>query len=246
MLLILSPNYKGEAPLLAKTASALGWDTYTGGWRVPVNLLKSPGAVYGEQLFCEAIAEQMGWKLLSNSLDWLANLPEEYVNRKISFTTLAEARKITEQKFIKPADDKCFTAKVYSSGDELPKTDILDKTPVLVSDVMSFTSEYRCVIKNRRVIAACCYWLKAFNMAEPQINKPENYNNNIDAVIDFLNKALQDERVPCAPGTVIDVARFKKDTYTILETNPIYASGAYGCELVAFLDAVKAACVNEV
>lgn len=244
MLLIVTPNYKGEVQLLSKTAQALGWDVFFGGWRVPKHLLHTPGAVYGEQFFCEIIAEQMNWKLLANPLDWLAKLPEEYVNRKISFTTLSEARKITEEKFIKPADDKCFEAKVYASGSDLSTSEVLDNAPTLVSDVMKFTSEYRCFIKDRRVTTACCYWYKPHPKTEPDINRPENYFVNNDAVLEFVSKMLQDERVEVAPGSVIDVGRFKKDTYTVIESNPVYASGIYGCELVAALDAIKAACVE--
>lgn len=247
MLLIVTPNFKGEVPMLAKTAEILGWDVYHGGWRIPEHLLHTPGAVYGEQFFCEVVAEQMGWTLLNNSLDWLTKLPEEYVNRKITFTTLAEARKITEEKFIKPADDKAFTAKVYPTGADLPTNEVLDNVPTLVSDVIKITSEYRCFIKNRKVVTASCYLYKHAHK-EPEINNPENYQQNSDLVLEYITNLLADERVPCADGAVIDIARFKKDQdplkFTVLESNPVWASGTYGCELVAVLDAIKAGCVS--
>lgn len=245
MLLIVTPNYKGEVQLLAETAQVLGWDVYHGGWRIPEHLLHQPGAVYGEQFFCEVIADQMNWKLISNPLDWLAKLPETYTARKISFMKLSEARNITEEKFIKPADDKCFPAQIYASGKDLTTNSDLDNTPTLVSDVMKFTSEYRCVIKNRKVITACCYYYKDFRSTEPDINKPERYLENYDAVVNFVNTMLADDKVECAESTVIDVGRYKKDTYAIIESNPVYASGTYGCELVAMLDAVKTACICE-
>lgn len=246
MLLIVTPNHKSqdEVQRLARTAEVLGWNVYKNGWRIPKHLHHTPGAVYGEQFFCEAIAEQMGWRLLSNSLDWLTKLPEEYVSRKIELKTFEEARKIEEEKFIKPADDKCFPAKVYSSGKDLPLLPIINNVPSLISDVMKFTSEYRCFIKNKIVTTVCCYSYK-HTYKEVEINNPENYNINNDAVIEFVSNLLRDERVECAPGSVIDVGRFKKDTYAVIESNPIYASGTYGCEMVAVLDAIKEACVNE-
>ena len=245
MLLIITPNYKGEVKLLAKTAQALGWEIYRGGWRIPDHLLKRPGAVYGEQFFCEVVADQMNWKLVANPLNWLAKLPETYTARKVSFMKLSEARNITEEKFIKPADDKCFEAKVYASGKDLTTNPDLNDAPTLVSDVMKFTSEYRCVVKDRRVITSCCYLYKDYRVVEPEINKPINYLVNYDAVVNFVNTMLADESVECAESTVIDVGRFKKDTYAVIESNPVYASGVYGCELVAMLDALKTACVNE-
>lgn len=244
MLLITTPNYRGEVSALAKTASALGWDVYNGGWRIPAHLLHEPGAVYGEQFFCEAVADQMKWKLLSNPLDWLTKLPEEYTRRSITYTTLSEARKITERKFIKPADDKCFPAKVYESGDELSKLSIIDTAAALISDVMTFTSEYRCFVKDRKITTACCYWYKHFGK-EPEIDSPINYFANNDLVIEFANKFLEDTRIECAPSAVIDIARYKSDEglkFVVLESNPVYSSGLYGCEMVAALDSIAAAC----
>lgn len=243
MLLITTPNVRGEVKILGKAASALGWDTFCGGWRIPEYLKNRIGAVYGEQFFCEAVAEQMNWTLLSNPLDWLVRLPEEYTQRKIDFMTLAEARHIKEKRFIKPADDKTFKAMIYESGDELSKNPLLDDVPTLVSDIMNFTSEYRCFIKNRKVISICCYSYKKIGMTDALIDKEEHYHNNNDAVIEFVNKMFEDERVDCAPGAVIDVGRFKKDTYAVIESNPVWASGIYGCELVAALDAIKTACI---
>src|SRR5258708_4449513 len=251
MLLIVSWSNAGKYPLLVKTAEALGWDTQIG--CLPKDLTSSPGAVYGDPFYCSAVAKKMNWKLLNNPFDWLTKLPEEYVNRSVYLTTLSAARKLTEEKFIRPISNKySFDARIYATGTELPvvgqcnlpEVEIFDEIPVLVSDVMKITSEYRCVVKNRRVTTACCYYLKSFGMQEAQINKPENYYNNYEAVVKFLNAALQDERVECTDTAIIDVARFKKDTYTILGSSPIYSSDVYGCEIVAFLDGLKGSCIN--
>lgn len=246
MLLILTPNNRNdEIRKLGRTAEILGWDVYysKGSWWVPENLMGAPGAVYGEQFFCEVVASQMNWSLLYNSLDWLAKLPKEYTCRNILFTKLSAARKITEEKFIKPADDKCFPARVYANGSELPPT-VIDEAPVLVSDVMRFTSEYRCFIKNRNVVSTCCYYYKGVNMQEAKINDPTFYWTNHEAVVDFVNKMLKDDRIECVKGSVIDVGRFQKDKYAVIESNPVYASGLYGCDTVAALDAIKSACVR--
>jgi hypothetical protein len=42
----------------------------------------------------------------------VAKVPVQFTKRKIEFITLGDAKKITERKFIKPADDKCFDASV--------------------------------------------------------------------------------------------------------------------------------------
>ena len=242
MLLILPQNYTEEINALANTASILGWDVERSGWNISDDLDRQDGAVYGTEFFCEIIANQMNWKLHFNPLDWLATLPEEYVSRKISFMKFNTARNIKEEKFIKPADDKAFAAKVYKSGDELDKNPILDDVPVLVSDVMKFTSEYRCFIKDNNVVSICCYYYNPIGAAKPFINEKDNYYINNDAVAAFVKSLLRDKRVTCAAGSVIDVGRFKKDTYAVIESNPAYASELYGCELVGTLDAIKSSC----
>jgi hypothetical protein len=243
MWLILTPNKQVDVTRLSQTACALGWSIFDRGWNIPKHILKAPGAVYGERIFCEVIAEQMGWKLLSNTPDWITTLPEEYVSRKISFTNLITARNITDEKFITSCVGKCFEAKVYSSGAELIANEDYDEISVLVSDVMKFTSKYRCFVKNKKVIAVCCYYYKDWNK-EPEINSPANYNTNSEPVIKFVNDMLANEKVNCVASTCIDVGRFKKDTYAVINSKPSYMSGFYGCEIVAALDAIKTSCVS--
>jgi|SRR5271165_1166990 len=249
MLLITTPNIKPEIRSLINTAQALGWSVYSDSWRVPDHIKGKGhiGAVYGEWLFCETIAEQMNWKLIRNPLNWLAMLPEEYVNRKILFSNLEYARTLTTEKFIKPADDKVFQSKVYGSGRELP-TSLDGDTPVLISDVMRFTSEYRCIVKNRQVISCSCYWMHTKQMQaskqSPEFNLPKNYDNNHNDVVSFTNKILKDDRVQCVDSCVINLGRYDKDKYAIIEENPIYAAGMYGCDPVAILDGLKSACIN--
>lgn len=248
MLLITTPNIKPETRSLINTAEALGWTVYSDSWRVP-DYIKGKGwigTVYGEWLFCETIAEQMNWKLIRNPLNWLADLPEEYVNRKIVFTNLGEAKLLETEKFIKPADDKVFPAKIYASGKELSQL-ANDITPVLISDVMRFTSEYRCVVKNREVISCSCYWLHTKQMQNSkqaaEFNLQKNYSNNFNDVVSFTNKMLKDERVQCVDSCVIDLGRYDKDKYAVIEDNPIYAAGMYGCDPVAVLDGLKSVCI---
>jgi hypothetical protein len=248
MLLITTPNIKPEVRSLINTAQALGWSVYSDSWNIPVHLRNETGATYGEWLFCETVASQLNWKLIRNSLDWLANLPIEYVNRNIKFTNFSEALKITDEKFIKPADDKVFTAKVYSSGSELRSSTVDIDTPVLVSDVMRFTSEYRCIVKNRKVISACCYWLHTKQMQNSrnpaEFNLAKNYDNNHADVVGFVSNMLKDGRVECVDSFVVDIGRYDKDKYAVIQENPIYASGIYGCDSVAMLDALKTACMS--
>jgi hypothetical protein len=64
-------------------------------------------------------------------------VPEEYVKRKITYTTLGQARGITSPHFIKPPSDKVFQAKLYSSGSELPSY-VDDAEPALIGVALTF------------------------------------------------------------------------------------------------------------
>ena len=57
------------------------------------------------------------------------------------------------------ADEKCFDARVYSSGAELPAPGPLPETlPVLVQGIVEWTVEYRSFVLDRKVPAISAYW----------------------------------------------------------------------------------------
>lgn len=236
MLLITQPRVgtsHNEILALQIAAENLGWEVYPAetSWRLPDELIASGkvGVPYGSQLFCEAIAQQMGWKLICNSFDWLARLPSIYLNRKVEFMTFAEAKQLSEKKFIKPADDKVFPAQVYDVG-ELKKHENVapDDTPTLVSDVVNFDLEYRCFVSSLAVytwsnyvchehIADPKYW---YMVPADMILHPNECVQNLIA---------QHPELGTVPS-VIDIGRIPGVGWSIIETNPCWASGLYGCD----------------
>ncbi|HVI39147.1 MAG TPA: ATP-grasp domain-containing protein [Anaerovoracaceae bacterium] len=239
-----------EILALQMAARSKGWDVIQApsGWRLNEELTKSgvKGVPYGSQTFCEVIAQQMGWTLKGNSFDWLAKLPYNALGRKVDFMTLGEAEKLTERKFIKPADDKCFDAKIYMPGEFKPHEIISKDYPVLVSDVVQFDLEYRCFVipksnKSPRIKTWSNYIFyeeianpKFWNMIPAELGEPG----------DWLEPYLYDfffdgpETVP----SVIDVGRIPGQGWAIIETNQAWASGLYGCDPVRALEVMEAAC----
>lgn len=94
----------------------------------------------------------MGWTLKQNSFDWLAKIHPFFLKRKVDFMTLGEAKKIQETKFIKPADDKVFLAKVYAPGELIVPEVVPNDTPTLVSDIVEFDLEYRTFTDGEKVL----------------------------------------------------------------------------------------------
>jgi hypothetical protein len=123
--LLLSARQTDDAQLLWRACIAANWEVVrVHGWRVPAIETKNL-AVYGEPLFARHVAQSLRLKLHEPPVDWLPSLPSAWRGRDVRLTTLAEARKISMRTFIKPADEKCFDAKVYLSGAELPAPGLL-------------------------------------------------------------------------------------------------------------------------
>lgn len=233
-----------EILALQMAARELGWEVLGAdyGWRLEEEVTRSgqKGVPYGAWTFCEVIAQQMEWTLKRNKFDWLAKLPERYTKRQVEFMTLAEARKITERKFIKPADDKCFDAKVYEPGTFNPPAIIEENYPTLVSEPVGFTLEYRCFV-HERMVSTWSNYIYHEHLADPK------YWDAVPATAEclpheFVQEMLHDyngiENVP----SVIDVGFLPGKGWAIIETNEAYASGLYGCDPVLALGVMASAC----
>jgi hypothetical protein len=202
---------------------------------------------YGSQTFCEVIAQQMRWTLKQNSFDWLSKLPYSALSRKVEFMTLGEAEKLTERKFIKPADDKCFDAKVYEPGEFKPHELISRDYPVLVSEIVKFDLEYRCfcvpsnLAKDHGLprVKTWSNYMFYEHVADPKFWNmiPADLGNPCDFLDPLLYDCMFDgpETVP----SVIDVGRIPGKGWAVIETNQAWASGLYGCDPVAALKVME-------
>jgi len=224
-----------EILALQIAAREAGWEVLSApsGWRLDEELTKSgaKGIPYGSQTFCEVIAQQMGWTLKQNSFDWLAKLHPFFLKRKVEFMTLDQAKKITERRFIKPADDKCFDAKVYDPGEFKPHESIPNDYPVLVSEPVEFDLEYRCFVDKR--VRTWSNYIMYEHLADPRFwNMVPLEEGRLphDFVDDLLHELeYHDWGVETVPS-VIDVGRIKGKGWAIIETNQAWASGLYGCD----------------
>jgi hypothetical protein len=175
---------------------------------------------------------------LANSFDWLAKLPPEYLKRKVDFMTLGEAKQLKETKFIKPADDKVFPAKVYAPGELITHEVVKDDTPTLVSDVVQWDLEYRCFVDGR-VVKTWSNYICHEHIADPKYWSMVPLNEDIFPH-DFV-QALRWNGSPTSPS-VIDVGRIPGKGWAIIESNQAWASGIYGCDPDGVLDVLEASC----
>jgi ATP-grasp domain, R2K clade family 3 len=248
MLLITQPRVgtrHNEILAVQMGARELGYEVLSAefSWRLDEELIKSgvKGAPYGSQTFCEVIAQQMGWALKGNSFDWLAKIPYHFMGRQVDFMTLGEAKKITGLKFIKPADDKCFDAKVYEPGTFHPNEIIEDSTPTLVSDPVHFDMEFRTFVDGKKVYTWSNY-IYYDQIAEPKCWEalPPNAGTPVDFVNTLLNE-LESRKIETMPS-VVDVGWTEGVGWTVIETNQAWASGLYGCDPLEVVRVLELSC----
>lgn len=243
--LVLPPRYTPDTIALSRAAASFGWQVERlSSWRVPQWLTGQDIVLYGEPLFAAVVAEPLGISLLEPPFGWLTSLPAEYRQRHVELMTLGEARRQTAPRFIKPADDKCFVARVYESGELLPGPEVLpDGTPVLVAEPVRWEIEFRCFVLHNRVLTQSLY-LRAGQLVETAEGEWPASDAETNAAAAFCEQVLRDERVAAPPACVVDVGIIEGRGWSIVEANAAWGSGIYGCDPKQVLEVLRRASVK--
>lgn len=245
-LLLLPPRYTEDSIILWQCASQLGWDTqrvYT--WRVEEAWKTDYAriAIYGEPVFADVMAQQLDMLLLEPPFEWLTTLPAIFVQREIVYTTYTHARDISGPHFIKPADGKTFEAKVYASGAELPAYEEWQNLPVLVSEPVVWTAEFRCFICEGRLLTGSPYWRNE-QMAQIADGSWPYVGTELAELEAFMHRFLPVVTDSLPPSVVVDVGIIAGKGWGVLEANPSWGSGLYGCDPDRVLEVIARGCVK--
>jgi len=240
--LLLSARQTDDAQKLWRACITEKWDVVrVHGWRVP-DISARDVAIYGEPLFAHHVAQTLGLKLLEPATDWLPNLAPRWRGREVRQTTLAEARQVTTRSFIKPADEKCFDARIYSSGTELPAPGPLpEDLPVLVQEIVEWSTEFRCFVLDRKVVAVSPYWYDGM-LAKSEDGSWSAGNDKLEDAIRFCDSLLKDETVSLPHAIALDVGLTKGRGWAVVECNAAFSSGLYGCDPTEVLRVLRRAC----
>lgn len=243
--LILPPRYTADSIALWRAAIQVGWDVERlQSWRVPAWLRDRDPVVYGEPIFGDAIAQALSLVLLEPSPGWLTELPTIYLQRQIRYATLGDARAYNKTAFIKPVRDKCFLAKVYGSGVELPTSDILpDSTPVLISEPVLWEVEFRCFVRDRTIAASSPY-CRYGSLAQSDDGSWPASRQESEEAREFCNTVLGDRSINLPAAVVIDVGKIVDKGWAVVEANSAWASGIYGCDPTLVLPVIQRACLQ--
>ena len=211
-------------------------------WRVPERF-HSAGrdfVLYAEPLFAEAVADQLELALIEPPADWLPTIAERYLRREARFSVLSAARRLEEPMFVKPAEGNVFEPQVYRSGESLPTLDQVGDVTVLTSTPVSWVFEGRCFVLDRQMMTISPYWrngalAQASNGSWPFVGDEEF------EMREFLSTILADPEVALPPACVLDVGVIDGAGWAIIEANPCWGAGLYGCSPAAVLETIRRA-----
>lgn len=233
--LLLSSRQSGDAQLLWRAAIARNWSVVRArGLTIP-DFDDDDIAIYVEALFAPEIAKRLSRNLLDPAEDWLPTLPESLTRRKIYITTLGEARKISEPAFIKPPNDKSFTAQVYETGAELP-TAFEDNASALVSTPVKWLSEYRCFCLDGKVVTHSPYLRREELAVDSGYAITDQETANVVAIAE---QALGHAKSGLPRAVVIDVGEIEGEGWAVVEANGAWGAGIYGCDPHLALDVIR-------
>ncbi len=242
LTLVLPPRFTPDTIAVAHAAEAAGWAIERlPNWRVPEWLRGQDVVLYGEPLFAAVVAGDLGLALLEPSFGWLPALDTKYRQREVQLATLDDARRLQRQAFVKPADDKCFVASVYQTGQQLPDLGVLPKeTPVLIAEPVVWEVEFRCFVLERQIVTLSAY-LRFGELAQKLDGSWAD--DRTGQAQRFAQGVLADKSVELPPAVVMDVGIIQGRGWAVVEANAAWGSGIYGCDPAAVLPVVGRACL---
>lgn len=209
-------------------------------WRPPEHFNPEDPVLYAEPWFNDVVAEHLGLRVVAPPDYFLVALPAEYVGRRVRLTSAVEARTISDRMFLKPPNRKVFPARIYSSGAELPE--LPEDDPVLVSDPVEWTAEFRYFVRDRRIRTWSPYLLNG-SLARDGDEWIVDVESAA-AATSLVERLLTDVRVELPPALVIDAGVIRGVGAAIVEANEASGAGIYGCDPAEVLDVLRAAVTN--
>ncbi|MFG2139486.1 ATP-grasp domain-containing protein [Streptomyces sp. NPDC048650] len=234
-LLLISAQRTSTALLLTEAATRRGLATA---------VLTGPDAVrtltgravhwYGGPHLADRVAGPLRLGLLEPPDDWLARLPPSLLHRRVELMTHAEAarRRPGRAFFVKPPSDKSFPPGVHTDGKQLPPA--APRTPVLVSDVVSFAAEYRLFLLDGTLTAATRY--AVHGRLDPAPLPADPLAPDVRAFAARLA-----EHAPLPTAATVDVGLLDDGRWAVVEANMPWFAHSYAADPDGVLEVVRRA-----
>jgi hypothetical protein len=244
--LILPPYYSADSTSLWKAACKRGWKTqrlsvfshrHPGYAETKAQLIADDLVFYGSDYEVRHLAAEYGYELVEPAEDWLCTLPERLTGRTIFYKHLGEIldkHEIWFPCFLKSTGDKCFPAAVYKYRNQLPP-DLDPNMMVLAQQPVKFLAEWRCFISDGVLMT----------MDRCGQHSPDLLPMDEDAeecIADWAPKLGLSHAV--VDIGVIDEGDGQQH-FAIVEANPAWCSGIYGCDPYRVLDVLQGCAVKQ-
>lgn len=162
-------------------------------------------------------------------------LGDELLNSEIFFGELSTLQPIAEQFFIRPTGNtKLFNGMAVTKKEflEWKERENNNKSPyvgqtLMISPLQKIKVEYRFFVIKQEVVTGSSY--KVGDKVDDSIRPPIE-------VVKYTKQMV--EKFPLAEAFVIDVAETEKGL-KVVEYNNINTSGLYGCDEIAFVNAIN-------
>ena len=243
--MLLAPRVTPDSVAIWKAGIDRGWRVERlGSWRLPEELKPWPGDVlmYAEPLFAEAVADQMDCILIEPPPEWLVVLPECYRKRRVTLRKLQDLHsEWGVPLFVKPAEGKVFEPRVYDSALDLPTLEMVDGTlPVLCSEPVTWDLEVRCFVRDRQLMDISPYWRNG-TLAQSCEGDWPFAEGEESAARAFVLGLLEDPLVSLPPALVVDIGITREHGWAVVEANPCWGAGLYGCAAETVLETIAGA-----
>lgn len=141
---------------------------------------------------------------------------------------------------------KTIGSRVYVKADDLP--DVGDDVQVIAQEPVEWAFEYHCFVDWRGVRTLSSYALhgELETGLDLVARRFPSYAGMV-SVPEFMGPLLAQQWMPeSVHGVVIDAGCIEGRGMAVVEANPAWCSGIYGCDPALVLDVVAAACVRNV
>jgi ATP-grasp domain, R2K clade family 2 len=238
--LVLSTWSLPAARPLADAARGAGWGACA---------LDETVSIEGDVLYYGATdraleaADRFRLALLEPPFDLLARLPAEFRRRAVEFARFGDLGRLKAPTFVKPADalDKAFDAGVYANARDIRAPKGVDAdSPVLLSEPVEWSAEYRCFVLDGEVAA----WSPYISFGRPSWKpfgrgtRPAQAPAGVRA---FCERLLR-SGVAFPPAFVVDVGPIDDRGWAVVEFNPVWSSGLLGADPGKVLEVLRRAC----
>lgn len=232
---LIVPDRASNADIKAlRNALPQGWRFAPMRYQLPEHWRPDEPVLYGDPLFCDIVAAQLGVRLVEPTDDFLLKLDAHWRQREVELLSLEAARTVfSEPRFVKPACDKSFPARVYTRSSELPdEAQVPGSTLVLLSEIVVWEREWRLFVVGGEVVASSPYF--RHGVLDFHTTRDETAH-----ALGYTRELLTAIRPLLPPVVVVDIGLLSSGAWAVVEANPAWASGLYRCHPSAVLEALR-------